>query len=376
LPPLKLLVATPSAERVGGAQNILWTFLRHVDRDRLEPAVVFLAEGGFAADVGGLGLTTTILPTTRLRRGGSAVRTVRALRRMLVRERPDVVLAWGPKPQVYVAPACKLEGMADRAVWRATELPQAGVHRLAIALPTSAVICATRFVARAHEGARPRRPVVVAPPGVEPATPPIDGEVDRFRSLHGIRRDAFVVGTLGRLVPVKRHDRLLRLVAALRRRGLDAQALVVGGDDEGFAPGHEASLRRLADELGLDGDAIFTGHTRATGACLAAMDVFVSSASDEGFGAAVAEALAAGVPVVAVDRGGPSEIVEHERSGLLVPDGSEDALVDAVARVSTDARLRAELSRGGRVRYEERFTGTAGATRLTEVLETVAGARR
>jgi glycosyltransferase involved in cell wall biosynthesis len=376
LTPLTLLVATPSAERAGGAQNTLWTFLRNYDRDRIDPAVVFLAEGGFADDVGRLGLGTTILPTARLRRGGSAVRTINALRRLLVRERPDLVLGWGPKSQVYVGPACKLEGMVRRAVWRATELPQAAVHRVAMTLPAGAVVCASRFVAQAHERIRPRRPVVVSLPGVEPAPPPVHGEVDRLRSLHGIRSDAVVVGTLGRLVPVKRHDRLLRLVAALRRRGQDAQALVVGGDDAGFAPGHDASLRRLADELGLGENAIFTGHTRSTGACLAAMDVFVSSASDEGFGAAVVEALASGVPVVAVDRGGPSEILEHGRSGLLVPEGSEDGLVDAVAGVLTDAGLREELSRGGRARYEERFTGTAGATRLTEVLETIAGAGR
>jgi glycosyltransferase involved in cell wall biosynthesis len=369
---LKLLVATPSAERLGGAQSVLWAFLRHVDRRRVEPAVAFLAEGRFADDVMGLGVPTTILPTTRLRRGGSAVRTIRALRRLLTDERPDLVLAWGPKPQVYVGPACRLEGIQRRAVWRATELPQAAVHRLAMALPTSAIVCATGFVARAHERLRPRRRIVVSHPGVDPTPPPRDDELERLRTRHGIRRDAFVVGTLGRLVPVKRHDRLLRLVAALRGQGHDAQALIVGGDEQRFAPGHETSLKRLAGELGLGDDAIFTGHTHSPGAYLGAMDVFVSSAVDEGFGAAVVEALAAGVPVVAVDRGGPTEIVEHGRSGLLADAASEESLLESVRRVLTEPQLREELSRGGRARYESTFTGAAGAERLTNVLDEMA----
>jgi glycosyltransferase involved in cell wall biosynthesis len=366
--PLKLLVATPSAERLGGAQSVLWAFLRHVDWRRIEPSVAFLAEGRFADDVVRLGVPTTILPTARLRRGGSAVRTIRALRRLLSAQRPDLVLAWGPKPQLYVGPACRLEGIQRRAVWRATELPQAAVHRLAMALPANAIVCATGFVARAHERLRPRRRIVVSHPGVDPTPRPRDDEVERLRSRNGIRRDASVVGTLGRLVPVKRHDRLLRLVAELRARGHDTQALIVGGDEQRFAPGHEADLKRLAGGLGLGDDAIFTGHTASPGAYLAAMDVFVSSAVDEGFGAAVVEALAAGVPVVAVDRGGPTEIVEHGRSGLLADAGSEESSVEAVTRVLTEPQLREELSRGGRARYESTFTGAAGAERLTNVL--------
>jgi glycosyltransferase involved in cell wall biosynthesis len=368
---MKVLVATPSAERLGGAQSILWSFLRHADRARIDPHVVFLAEGSLEADVAALGVGTSVVPTARLRRGGSAVSAVRALRGLIRRETPDLVLAWGPKPQVYVGPACRLEGIQRRSVWRATELPQAPVHRLAMALPAAAVVCASRFVAEHHERMRPRRRVLVSHPGLEATAAPAPGEVEELRARHGIRPGALVVGSLGRLVPVKRHDRLLRLVATLRSEGHDAQALIVGGDVRGFAPGHEDELRRLAAELGLGPDAIFTGHLRAVGPPLAAMDVFVTAASDEGFGAATVEALAAGVPVVAVDRGGPAEIVEDGASGLVVPDASDAALVAAVARVLTEPRLREELARGGQARYRERFTAEAGAERLTQVLEEI-----
>src|SRR5215831_838476 len=369
---MKLLVASPWAERVGGAESVLYSFLRTVDRERVEPLAVFLAEGGFEADVAGLGLRTAIVPTTRLRRGGSAPNAIRRLRSIIRRERPDVVLGWGPKPQVYLGPASALAGARRRCVWCATELPQAAVHRVAQTLPAAAIVCASEFVARAHETARPRRRIVVSHPGLpEPPRPP-EQRTQALRDQLGIPASSAVVGAVGRLVPVKRLDRVLRVTAALRAKGLDVHALLVGGDVHGFASEHEPYLRNLAADLRLDGAVTFTGHVDDVALYVSMMDVFVTAAPDEGFGAAVVEALALGVPVVAVDVGGPTEIVEHDQSGLIVPDGSSDDLIAAVRKVLAEPGLRDRLSQGARRRYESCFTAEQGARRLTVVLEEVA----
>jgi len=369
---MKLLIATPASQRAGGAQSILYSFLGNLDGTRIDPLVVFLAQGEFEPEVAALGVRTVTVPTTRLRWGGSAIPAIRRLRAIIDRESPDLVLGWGPKAQVYLGPACRLGGIGDRCVWRATELPQAAVHRLAVTLPAAAIICASAFVARAHERLRPRRRVFVSHPGLEPPPPPLDGEVEKLRSELGVGPGTHVVGNVGRLVPVKRQERVLRLVAELRRRGIAAHALLVGGDVQGFAPGHERSLRSLAKELDLDGAVTFTGHVRAVGLYLSAMDVFVSTASEEGFGAAVVEALSLGVPIVSVDRGGPAEILVDGESGLLVPDESDDALVGAVERVLTDRELGERLRAGGRARFESHFNAKAGARRLQTVLEELA----
>ena len=67
---MRLLIATPWGERLGGAENILWDLLRHVDRSRVEPKVVLLSEGPFEQEVAALGIEVITLPTTRVRRGG------------------------------------------------------------------------------------------------------------------------------------------------------------------------------------------------------------------------------------------------------------------------------------------------------------------
>lgn len=370
---MRLLIAAPSAEPVGGAQSILMSFLSSLAGRGVEPHVVFLSRGRLADDVAALGIPAETLPTARLSHGGTFLRTVRGLRSLVARERPDLVLGWGPKPQIYLSPACRLAGAVDRCAWRATELPQAAVHRLALALPATAIVCASRFVAEAHERAGRRR-VLVAEPGLLEPRGLGEADAERVRAELGLADGGLLLGSVGRLVPVKRHDRFLRLVAGLRETGRPVHGVIVGGDVRGFAPGHERELRALAEELGIADAVTFTGHVGDVGRYLAAMDIFVSVASEEGFGAAVVEALAAGTPVAAVDAGGPAEILADGESGIVVPDGDEHALREAVAEALDDPALRERLSRAGRRRYERVFTADAGAERLAGVLEELAAA--
>ncbi|MFD5871807.1 glycosyltransferase [Streptomyces sp. NPDC060322] len=114
------------------------------------------------------------------------------------------------------------------------------------------------------------------------------------RALLGLPDTAFVVGGVGRLVPGKRFDVLIRAVAAL-----PGAWLVLAGD------GPEAtSLRALAARLGVAGRVRFLGECGAPGVTpgvpevLSAVDTFVSASREESFGLAVVEALAAGLPVV------------------------------------------------------------------------------
>ncbi|MFJ8884694.1 glycosyltransferase [Streptomyces sp. NPDC102402] len=121
-----------------------------------------------------------------------------------------------------------------------------------------------------------------------------EGRRRSTRALLGLPTTAFVVGGVGRLVPGKRFDLLIRAVAAL-----PGAWLVLAGD----GPESEA-LRALAARLGVTGRIRFLGECGAAGAApgipevLSAVDTFVSASREEAFGLAVVEALAAGLPVV------------------------------------------------------------------------------
>ena len=95
--PLRPLIVAPWGERLGGAEEMLWTFLTHCDRERLEPSVVFLADGPLVGAVRGLGMGAATIPAGRLRHPGDLPRTVRRLGAVLRRRRPDLLLSWSAK---------------------------------------------------------------------------------------------------------------------------------------------------------------------------------------------------------------------------------------------------------------------------------------
>jgi glycosyltransferase involved in cell wall biosynthesis len=129
-----------------------------------------------------------------------------------------------------------------------------------------------------------------------------------------------------------------------------------------------APHRRLAAELGLDGQVAIPGHVEDVAAHLRAADVFVLPSFEEGSGSvSVLEALQAGVAIVASRCDGIDEDLVHGETALLVPPGDERALRDALAELLADPALRDRLGANARRLYRERFM----ADSFTEALDRV-----
>ncbi len=162
----------------------------------------------------------------------------------------------------------------------------------------------------------------------------------------------------GRLSRWKGQTRFIDLVAALQRRGVDCHGVIVGEPD----PGREAfqrELHSLVADRGLQDHVSFLGH-RSDMADIYALSsvVFNLSLHAEPFGRTVIEALAMGVPVVAFDRGGPSESLRACLPQGLVPDDDEKALVDATLAMLTDPP---------RVQLSEEFTLATQASATLDI---------
>ena len=109
-------------------------------------------------------------------------------------------------------------------------------------------------------------------------------------------------------------------------------------------------------------------------AALRAADFFCLPTLSEGLGTSILEAMAAGLPVVATRTGGVPEIVEEERTGVLVPPSDPAALSDAMVRVASDADLRASMGALGRERAE-RFSADRTAQLTWDVYRSALVAR-
>jgi glycosyltransferase involved in cell wall biosynthesis len=158
-----------------------------------------------------------------------------------------------------------------------------------------------------------------------------------------IKRNAGVVrvGMIARMnSPVKNHVAFLRAAAKLVTECPAVEFMLVG--DGPLRPG----LESMAVELGIRGKVWFAGERHDIAELLASFDVSVLISSSESLSNVVMESMAAGVPVVATGVGGTPELVNDGETGLLVPPGDEEKLVEALARLVRDPVLRAEL--GGR----------------------------
>ena len=356
--PLKLVFTYTFAERLGGSENILWTILGNIDRSRFEPVVIFFAEGPFEREVAGIGIRTRVVSLGRFRELRKGLLAVRAVRNILRDERPDLVINFILKAQLYGAPAAVLAGMRRRIVWWQHDMPgRQPLDRLATLLPARAIGTDSATSAEAQERYWPRRMSFPVLPGLrDPETVP-EEEVAALRERLSIPGGRLVVGIVGRLQDWKGQHRLLEALATLRDAGHDdIHGLIVGGTQHGVEDDYERYVRQRTRELGLEGAVAFTGQVSGIGPYLQLMDVMVNASEPEPFGLVVLEAMAVGVPVVAVDAAGPHEILEGGQCGVLTPTGQPADLASGIERLLSDPDLRAEFSERGRLRFKDRFT--------------------
>lgn len=164
----------------------------------------------------------------------------------------------------------------------------------------------------------------------------------------GIPAGRPLIGIVGRLVPIKNHE--LFFDAAERVRAVRDVGLVVVGDGE-----QRAALERRAAERGLSDRTVFLGWRRDLDVIYADLDLVALTSINEGTPVAVIEAMASARPVVATEVGGVADVVEHERTGLLVRAGDAAAFAQATLRLLDDPALGERLGREARSRALARY---------------------
>jgi len=187
------------------------------------------------------------------------------------------------------------------------------------------------------------------------------------RQQLAIASDDVVIGTVGRLVPVKDQSMLLRAAAELKRRTRQFRLLLAGD-----GPLRDA-LQEQAHALGIQNEVSFLGERRDVEVVLAACDVFVLSSLSEGLSNTILEAMSTGLPVVATRVGGADELVDDGRTGVLVPPAQPDALATALASLIDDPAARRTMGAAGRLRAEREFSIARMAADYEALYATVAG---
>ena len=232
--------------------------------------------------------------------------------------------------------------------------------------------------ARAERAAAHRARLVLAPSmysarritelyGVAPSAirvVPLGLDVRRWRAaLAGVKahqHEHIVILSVGRMYPRKNHAALLRAAALLAPRFPQLRIHLVGDGPE------RRSLLRLARRLGLGQVVRFLGQLpfRALVEEYAASDIFCLPSLQEGFGIVFAEAMTAGMPIVALSAGAVPEFVTHGVNGFLAPPGDDAALGEALAALLDGPDLRSRMGRANADHAPGRFDLVAAADRF------------
>lgn len=225
--------------------------------------------------------------------------------------------------------------------------PRSGlINRWKYSLPDR-IVCVSNFIAKVmREYGADASKLAVVHSGTDPSrfeAAPLS------RSALGVPEGVPLLGNVAALAGHKDHATLLSAVPLLLRELPDLHLVCVGEGE--LRPQIEARIAAL----GIGDRVHLLGHRNDVPRILRALDVFVLSSKEEGFGGAALEGMASGVPVVSTAAGGMSETVMHEKTGLLVPIRNAEALAKAILRIFREPDLAQSLVANGKRLASEDF---------------------
>jgi glycosyltransferase involved in cell wall biosynthesis len=196
----------------------------------------------------------------------------------------------------------------------------------------------------------PRGKIQVIPLGMEfgmlLTMPRRQGELRRELA---IPEDVPLVGSIGRLVPIKNHALLLRAARRMVDLGTPAQFVIVGDGEL------RAQLEHLSDQFGLETRVHFLGWRENLPPIYSDLDLLALTSENEGTPVAVLEAMAAGVPVVATSVGGVPDVIRAGETGTLVDSQEAEAFARAMGDALRDTANSRAMAHRARSEVSARF---------------------
>jgi glycosyltransferase involved in cell wall biosynthesis len=208
-----------------------------------------------------------------------------------------------------------------------------------------------------------REKIVIRHNSVSGAGTPSSSETRQLRDRLGLNCTERVILAVGRLSREKGHSDLFEALGRLRASpdGTNVRLVLVGDGPE------REPLQRIAVTHGIGDSIVFAGHVSDVRPFYAIADVLALPSHSEGSPNVLLEAMAGGLPIVATAVGGVPEIVDHERTALLVPARDPAAMARAIERMLQDRELAARIATSASEVVMERFTPEAYAESIVAI---------
>jgi len=365
-----------SADLWAGAAVQVFHTICDLRRRGVEVAAVLFNDGTMATRLLREGVSSNVLDETRL----SAARIALGVAGVLRKTKPHCVHVHAYKEQLITAAARLLAGQVSVPVVRTVHgrisfrSDLKGYRRAKTTaieflerrlLNRSCLIAVSQDIqhtlASAHPGAR----IELIPNGIRLSIDAVEGVAERSR--WGVPQDAYWVGTVARLEPVKNLSCLIRAAALLRATVPNLRVSIFGSGSQ-----HDR-LCALISDLDLSGIVTLHGFEPEAAAVTASFDSFVLPSSHEGLPMSLLEAMWSGVPVVCTRVGGMAELVTDRETGLLVQPGDPAALSAALRELWESRSLARTLGQAGQELVRRCYGIEVTNRKLLEVYESLTG---
>ena len=343
----------------GGAQRYVYDIATNMPRDRFELVVAAGGDGVLIDKLKSAGIQTIAIRA--LDRDISIIKEILSFFSLLAiyrRERPSVIHANSSKAGGIAATAAwiyKILSGAPRPLvvftahgWGFNE-PRPRTARIAIAAASAlagifqdVVICINAADAKSARRLIRKEKIVLIPNGIGAFT--AIGRDDARKELsrlsaREIAQGEFLIGTIAELTKNKGHEYLLDALALVRAHGIRVRAIWIG---EGEL---QEMLKKKIQVRGLEKTIFLAGFLDDARKYLSAFDAFVLPSLKEGTPYTILEAMYAGIPIIATRTGGISDLIQDDKTGILVRPADTDALARAIERASRNAQERESLAK-------------------------------
>ncbi len=375
-PPRRVMYVNHVAE-ISGAEGSLLALIRHLDRRRFTPTVA-CPHGPLALEAQDLGLDFAPIPHMRAARPRGPIQALAAAARLKIFA--GNVRRAGEELECDLVHANSLIaglgaamgwGRSRPVIWHARDLQApARAERWMLARATRIIAISGAVVDHLFEvHPRAREKTTLIYNGIDPEEFRPERSREQVRGELGVPDDAPLVGNVGQLVPWKRQDLFIEVAARVLAQTPDAHFAIIGADLFGEHQDYVARLRASAKDVGLADRLVFAGYREDMPDVMAALDVMAHTADAEPLGRVLLEAMSLGVPCVAARAAGPAEIIDHDRSGLLVEPGDGEGFAREVASVLGSPALAGRLGEAAIERTRGEFSAHRTAQLTEEVYE-------
>lgn len=285
--------------------------------------------------------------------------SARALAKLVKANQVDVVHAHMARDYSLAAYASRARPETKFLVTRHVLFPLNRIHKRTLSRATK-VIAVSSAVARllSEQQLVPEEKIALIPNGIDVeryANACLEFDRTSFLKSKQLPVEGLLVGSIGELRRLKRHDDFIR-AASIVARAIPSAHFVIAGVDTSPNNENRNELVALVTQLNLADRVHFLGWLDDAEHLLCALDAFVSASETESFGLSIAEAMATQTAVVATKTEGAQEVVEDQVSGLLVPIGDFEEMAHSLIDLLRDEQQRRTIGERAALRVKERFS--------------------